>query len=47
MKGTVTDLPMYAGEGVTNIKDIRTVNELLLRLWKEYGKSKAAANRTL
>ena len=35
MTGTVTDLAMYAGQGVTDIKDIPTVNNLLTRLWAE------------
>jgi len=35
MTGTVTDLAMYAGQGVSDIRDIPTVNDLLTRLWAE------------
>jgi nitronate monooxygenase len=35
MTGTVTDLAMYAGQGVTAIKDIPTVADLLTRMWAE------------
>ncbi len=34
--GNVTELAMYAGEGVENIKDIPFAKDLLLRLWKEF-----------
>jgi len=33
--GTVTDLAMYAGQGVSDITDIPTVRDLLARLWAE------------
>jgi nitronate monooxygenase len=35
MTGTVTDLAMYAGQGVSDIKDIPTVEALLTRMWAE------------
>jgi nitronate monooxygenase len=35
MTGTVTDLAMYAGQGVDDIKDIPTVDTLLARMWAE------------
>jgi nitronate monooxygenase len=35
MTGTVTDLAMYAGQGVGDIKDIPTVEALLARIWAE------------
>jgi nitronate monooxygenase len=35
MTGTVTDLAMYAGQGVGEIKDIPTVEALLARMWAE------------
>jgi nitronate monooxygenase len=35
MTGTVTDLAMYAGQGVDDIKDIPTVEALLARMWAE------------
>ncbi len=33
--GKVTDLAMYAGQGVKNIKDIPSTSDLLIRIWKE------------
>jgi nitronate monooxygenase len=36
LHGKLTELAMYAGEGVPNIKDIPSANDLLLRLWKEF-----------
>jgi nitronate monooxygenase len=33
--GTVTDMAMYAGQGVADIKDVPTVRDLLARLWAE------------
>ena len=36
LHGNVTELAMYAGEGVVNIKDIPSANDLLIRLWKEF-----------
>jgi nitronate monooxygenase len=36
LHGNVTELAMYAGEGVVNIKDIPSVNDLLILLWKEF-----------
>lgn len=36
MEGKVRDLAMYAGQGVAHIKDIPSVGDLILRLWKEY-----------
>jgi nitronate monooxygenase len=38
MEGKVKDLAMYAGQGAANIKDIPSVNDLILRLWKEFEK---------
>lgn len=35
MTGTVTDLAMYAGQGVGDIQDIPTVEALLTRMWAE------------
>ena len=35
MTGMVTDLAMYAGQGVDDIKDIPTVEALLARMWAE------------
>jgi nitronate monooxygenase len=35
MTGNVTDLAMYAGQGVGDIKDIPTVDALLTRMWAE------------
>jgi nitronate monooxygenase len=34
-QGTVTDLAMYAGMGVGNVRDIPTARELVERLWAE------------
>jgi nitronate monooxygenase len=34
--GNITDLAMYAGQGVTNIKDIPSAQELIVRIWKEF-----------
>jgi len=34
-QGTVTDLAMYAGQGVPDVKDIPTARELVERLWAE------------
>lgn len=36
LHGNLRELAMYAGEGVKNINDIPSAQELLLRLWKEY-----------
>jgi nitronate monooxygenase len=36
MHGNVTELAMYAGEGVENINDISSAKEILLRLWEEF-----------
>jgi len=36
LNGNVTELAMYAGKGVVNIKDIPSANDLLIRLWKEF-----------
>ena len=35
LEGKVTDLAMYAGQGVGDVKDIPPVRELLARLWTE------------
>lgn len=36
LQGNLSELAMYAGEGVKNIHDIPSAGDLLLRLWKEY-----------
>ncbi len=38
IEGTVRDLAIYTGQGAERIKDISSLNDLLLRLWKEYEK---------
>jgi hypothetical protein len=35
LEGTVTDLAMYAGQGVGEIHDIPPVRDLLARIWAE------------
>ena len=35
-QGQLTELAMYAGDGVYKIKDLPTANDLIQRLWKEY-----------
>jgi len=34
-RGTVLEMPLYAGEGVAAIRDIPSAGELIARLWKE------------
>jgi nitronate monooxygenase len=36
LQGSLTELAMYAGQGVHKIKDLPTAKELIQRLWKEY-----------
>jgi len=36
LQGSLTELAMYAGQGVNKIKDLPTAKELIQRLWKEY-----------
>jgi nitronate monooxygenase len=35
-QGQVTELAMYAGQGVSKVKDIPTASDLIQSLWKEY-----------
>jgi hypothetical protein len=35
LEGTVTDLAMYAGQGVGDVHDIPLVKDLLARIWSE------------
>jgi nitronate monooxygenase len=35
LEGAVTDLAMYAGEGVGEVKDVPPVRDLLMRIWAE------------
>lgn len=35
-QGQVTELAMYAGQGVSKVKDLPTASDLIDRLWKEY-----------
>jgi nitronate monooxygenase len=35
LEGTVTDMAMYAGEGVGEVKDVPPVRDLLARIWAE------------
>ena len=35
LEGTITDMAMYAGEGVGDVKDIPPVRDLLARIWAE------------
>jgi nitronate monooxygenase len=35
MEGTATDLAMYAGQGVDDIKDLPLAGDLVGRLWAE------------
>ncbi len=35
-RGEITELAMYAGQGVKNIKDLPSAGDLILRLWKEF-----------
>jgi nitronate monooxygenase len=35
LEGTVTDLAMYAGQGVGDVRDVPPVKELLARIWAE------------
>jgi NAD(P)H-dependent flavin oxidoreductase YrpB (nitropropane dioxygenase family) len=39
--GAVTDMAMYAGQGVADIEDVPTVRDLLARLWTECTSSSA------
>ena len=39
MEGKVTEIGMYAGEGVGHITDIPSVDEVIKRLWKEFQES--------
>lgn len=36
LQGQVTELAMYAGQGVGKVKDLPTANDLIQSLWKEY-----------
>jgi nitronate monooxygenase len=36
LQGQVTELAMYAGQGVSKVKDLPTASDLIQRLWKEY-----------
>jgi nitronate monooxygenase len=36
LQGSLTELAMYAGQGVHKINDLPTAKELIQRLWKEY-----------
>lgn len=35
-QGQLTELVMYAGQGVNKVNDLPTANDLIQRLWKEY-----------
>lgn len=35
LEGTLTDLAMYAGQGVSDVRDIPPVRDLLARIWSE------------
>jgi NAD(P)H-dependent flavin oxidoreductase YrpB (nitropropane dioxygenase family) len=35
LEGTVTDMAMYAGQGVGEVKDVPPVRDLLARIWAE------------
>jgi nitronate monooxygenase len=35
LKGTITDLAMFAGQGVEDVKDLPRAGELVVRLWTE------------
>ena len=35
MEGAVTDMAMYAGQGVDDIKDLPSARDLVARLWAE------------
>jgi len=38
LNGNISELAMYAGKGVVNIKDIPSASDLLTRLWDEFEK---------
>lgn len=39
MEGKVTEIGIYAGEGVNHITDISSVDMIITRLWKEFQES--------
>ncbi|MCA1744566.1 MAG: nitronate monooxygenase [Bacteroidales bacterium] len=36
MEGDIDDMAMYAGEGVSNVKDLLSARELIERIWNEF-----------